>query len=81
MTLTLEELAMRLRKSPRTLRRILPVLTRDHGFPRRLPGLGPRWSADAVDAWMIRQPGMTPQAPANDDYLAVIRQRLLERHA
>jgi hypothetical protein len=63
-TLSLDELATLLGYCARTVRRQHPQWTAANGFPAPLPGMGLRWSRNAVLAWIDR-----PQAqltPAND---------------
>lgn len=72
-------LAARLGMSERNLRRKLPRLMSDHGFPQPAPFSDPkRWWADQVDTWLAGQRGeasadpgapQPPDTPALDDLL------------
>lgn len=79
-TMSLDEVAEELRRSPATLRRSWRRLHQLHGFPRPLPGAGLVWSRALVVAW-IRGASAASGRPANDDALAgADAARLLEAY-
>jgi hypothetical protein len=66
-TLTASDVAFLLRMTEEQFLRKARVMTRDHAFPRHLPGVTRRWSRNQVLSW-INNGGMlliaTPQSPA-----------------
>ena len=75
-TLSLDDLSAIMGCSTRSMRRKLPTLVRECGFPRALPGFQ-RWSESAVAAW-LESSGRGP-VPANDDMIESTRKRLMAR--
>ncbi|MFK8250209.1 helix-turn-helix transcriptional regulator [Ancylobacter terrae] len=59
-----EELARWLGVSKAHLYDKLAVLTREHGFPQRLPGSLGMWSRAAVVAWIDGAAGLVERGPA-----------------
>ena len=66
-TLSLQETAALLGRTPTWLSKHLKALRRDHGFPLPLPGGRKRWSRAAVLRWIDYDEARTPPAPPAND--------------